>query len=56
MPSFLDRLADGHLLLTDGAIGTNFQEMGLAPGVAPEEWFRPQNQETGRSRYFLRSG
>jgi 5-methyltetrahydrofolate--homocysteine methyltransferase len=38
MPSFLDRLANGHVLLTDGATGTNFQEMGLAPGVAPEEW------------------
>lgn len=38
MPSFLDRLADGHVLLTDGATGTNFQEMGLLPGVAPEDW------------------
>jgi 5-methyltetrahydrofolate--homocysteine methyltransferase len=38
MPSFLDRLADGRVLLTEGATGTNFQEMGLPPGVAPEEW------------------
>ena len=38
MPSFLDRLADGRVLLTDGATGTNFQEMGLPPGVAPDEW------------------
>jgi 5-methyltetrahydrofolate--homocysteine methyltransferase len=38
MPSFLDRLADGHVLLTEGATGTNFQEMGLAPGVGPEDW------------------
>jgi 5-methyltetrahydrofolate--homocysteine methyltransferase len=38
MPSFLDRLADGHVLLTDGATGTNFQQMGLSPGVAPEDW------------------
>jgi 5-methyltetrahydrofolate--homocysteine methyltransferase len=26
------------VLLTDGATGTNFQEMGLPPGVAPEDW------------------
>ena len=38
MPSFLDRLADGHVLLTDGATGTNFQRMGLPPGVAPDDW------------------
>ena len=38
MPSLLDRLADGHVLLTDGATGTNFQQMGLAPGVAPDDW------------------
>ena len=38
MTSFLDRLADGRVVLADGATGTNFQEMGLAPGVAPEEW------------------
>ncbi|MBV9192913.1 MAG: homocysteine S-methyltransferase family protein [Solirubrobacterales bacterium] len=38
MPSFLDRLADGHVLLTDGATGTNFQQMGLPPGAAPEDW------------------
>jgi 5-methyltetrahydrofolate--homocysteine methyltransferase len=38
MTAFLDRLADGHVLLADGATGTNFQVMGLAPGVAPEEW------------------
>src|SRR5947209_20485006 len=38
MASFLDRLADGRVLLTDGATGTNFQEMGLAPGVATDDW------------------
>ena len=38
MPSFFDRLADGHVLLTDGATGTNFQQMGLPPGVSPEDW------------------
>jgi 5-methyltetrahydrofolate--homocysteine methyltransferase len=38
MPSFLDRLAAGPVLITDGATGTIFQQMGLPPGVAPEEW------------------
>jgi 5-methyltetrahydrofolate--homocysteine methyltransferase len=38
MPSFLDRMADVRVLLTDGATGTNFQRMGLAPGVAPDDW------------------
>ena len=38
MPSFFDRLADGRVLLTEGATGTSFQLMGLAPGVGPEEW------------------
>jgi 5-methyltetrahydrofolate--homocysteine methyltransferase len=38
MPSFVDRLAERHVLITDGATGTNFQEMGLAPGLAPEDW------------------
>jgi methionine synthase I (cobalamin-dependent) len=38
MPSFLDLLAERTVLLADGATGTNYQNMGLEPGVAPEEW------------------
>jgi glycosyltransferase involved in cell wall biosynthesis len=38
MPSFTDRLAESTVLLADGATGTNYQDMGLEPGVAPEEW------------------
>jgi methionine synthase I (cobalamin-dependent) len=38
MPSFTDRLAAGGALLADGATATNFQDMGIEPGVAPEEW------------------
>ena len=38
MPSFTDLLATRGLLLADGATGTNFQDMGIEPGVAPEEW------------------
>jgi 5-methyltetrahydrofolate--homocysteine methyltransferase len=38
MPSFTDRLAESTVLLADGATGTNYQDMGIEPGVAPEEW------------------
>ena len=38
MRSFLERLAQGNVLLADGATGTNYQNMGIEPGVAPEEW------------------
>jgi len=34
----LDLLAEDRLVLTDGAMGTNLQVMGLDAGVAPEEW------------------
>jgi 5-methyltetrahydrofolate--homocysteine methyltransferase len=38
MPSFVERLAEGTVLIADGATGTNYQNMGIEPGVAPEEW------------------
>ena len=38
MPSFVDLLAERTVLLADGATGTNYQNMGIEPGVAPEEW------------------
>ena len=38
MPSFPDLLDDRGVLLADGVVGTNFQDMGIEPGVAPEEW------------------
>ena len=38
MPSFTELLAEHRVLLADGATGTNYQDMGIAPGVAPEEW------------------
>jgi 5-methyltetrahydrofolate--homocysteine methyltransferase len=37
VPSFVERLAAG-TLVADGATGTNYQRMGIEPGVAPEEW------------------
>jgi methionine synthase I (cobalamin-dependent) len=38
MPSFAELLAERPVLLADGATGTNYQDMGIEPGVAPEEW------------------
>ena len=38
MPSFADLLAARRPLLADGATGTNYQDMGIEAGVAPEEW------------------
>ena len=38
MPSFLDSLARPGVVLADGATGTNYHEMGIEPGKAPEEW------------------
>jgi len=38
MPAFLERLAGSGVLLADGATGTNYHEMGIEPGKAPEEW------------------
>jgi 5-methyltetrahydrofolate--homocysteine methyltransferase len=45
MPAFLDLLAERSVLLADGATGTNYQNMGIEPGVAPEEWVidEPEN-------------
>ena len=37
MSIFLDRLAAGDVLISDGATGTNLHRMGLKPGVTPEE-------------------
>jgi 5-methyltetrahydrofolate--homocysteine methyltransferase len=36
--SFAELLAERPVLLADGATGTNYQDMGIEPGVAPEEW------------------
>ena len=38
MPSLTDALAARTVLVADGATGTNYQNMGIEPGVAPEEW------------------
>jgi methionine synthase I (cobalamin-dependent) len=38
MPTFADLLAERRPLLADGATGTNYQDLGIEAGVAPEEW------------------
>jgi 5-methyltetrahydrofolate--homocysteine methyltransferase len=37
-PTFAEALASRRVLVADGATGTNYQEKGIALGVAPEEW------------------
>jgi 5-methyltetrahydrofolate--homocysteine methyltransferase len=37
MNKFLERLQSGETLVADGATGTNLHEMGLQPGIAPED-------------------
>jgi 5-methyltetrahydrofolate--homocysteine methyltransferase len=57
MPSFTDVLAQRGVLLADGATGTNYQEMGLEPGVAPEEWvFDAPEQVAELHRRFADAG
>jgi 5-methyltetrahydrofolate--homocysteine methyltransferase len=38
MPTFLERLRSGDILVADGATGTNHQQNGLPPGAPSEEW------------------
>ena len=38
MPSLTDALASRSVLIAAGATGTNYQNMGIEPGVAAEEW------------------
>ena len=57
MPSFTTLLDQREVLLADGATGTNYQDMGLAPGVAPEEWvFDAPDQVAELHRRFAQSG
>ena len=57
MPSFVDLLAERPVLLADGATGTNYQEMGIEPGVAPEEWvFGAPERVRELHRRFVEAG
>jgi len=55
--SFLDRLSAGDVLVADGGTGTSYQQMGLAIGVAPEEWVEDQPERVlGLHRAFIGAG
>jgi 5-methyltetrahydrofolate--homocysteine methyltransferase len=38
LKSLLDRIKDGEILISDGAMGTFLQDKGLKPGECPESW------------------
>ena len=57
MPSFAELLETRGVLLADGATGTNFQDMGIEPGVAPEEWvFDAPDRVADLHRRFVGAG
>lgn len=57
MRSFVDLVAERSVLLADGATGTNYQEMGLPPGMAPEEWvFEAPERVRELHRRFVGAG
>jgi 5-methyltetrahydrofolate--homocysteine methyltransferase len=57
VPQFAQMLKDRGVLLADGALGTNFQDMGIEPGVAGEEWvFDAPDQVTTLHRRFVAAG
>jgi methionine synthase I (cobalamin-dependent) len=57
VPLFAELLASRSVLLADGATGTNYQDMGIEPGVAPEEWvFDAPGNVRALHRRFLDAG
>lgn len=57
MPSFAERLESRSVLLADGATGTNYQDMAIGPGVAPEEWVFDAPERVGSlHRRFAEAG
>jgi methionine synthase I (cobalamin-dependent) len=56
-PSFTHLLAERGVLLADGATGTNYQTMGMEPGLAPEEWlFDAPDRVVELHRAFANAG
>ena len=45
MSRFSEMLRARGVLLADGATGTNYQDRGIEPGVAPEEWVLDRPEE-----------
>lgn len=57
MTSFSELLEERGVLIADGATGTNYQDLGLEPGVAPEEWlFDSPERILGLHRAFVDAG
>jgi 5-methyltetrahydrofolate--homocysteine methyltransferase len=55
--SFSELLEVRGVLVADGATGTNYQDLGLEPGVAPEEWvFDRPDLVLGLHRAFIDAG
>jgi 5-methyltetrahydrofolate--homocysteine methyltransferase len=55
--SFVGLLAQGRVLIADGATGTNYQTMGMEPGLAPEEWlFQAPERVVELHRAFVDAG
>ena len=55
--SFTGLLAQGRVLIADGATGTNYQMMGMEPGLAPEEWlFQAPERVVELHRSFVDAG
>ena len=55
--SFSKLLDERGVLIADGATGTNYQELGLEPGVAPEEWlFEEPGRVLELHRAFIAAG
>jgi 5-methyltetrahydrofolate--homocysteine methyltransferase len=57
MPSFADMLEARGVLLADGGTATNYQDAGIEPGIAPEEWvFDEPDRVVGLHRSFAEVG
>jgi len=55
--TFTGRLAQRGVLIADGATGTNYQTMGMEPGLAPEEWlFQAPERVVELHRAFVDAG
>src|ERR1700737_3490969 len=54
---FVDRVNAGDVLVADGATATNYQQMGMGIGVAPEEWvFEQPDKVLGLHAAFITAG
>ena len=58
MKSILERVAEGEILISDGAMGTFLQAKGLQPGECPESWCvsHPEAVKSIAEAYFAARG